>query len=106
LITSSELFDVADNVKINTNHDYKNHIMNGWSSFKAYLNALTYLLDNQKDMGHNSLPYGYLRKNGDMKKLMDLVKTPHNEVAKSNFDDSINNASMRFQIVGKIPQIK
>jgi hypothetical protein len=30
MITSSELFDLADYVKINTNHDYKNHRMNGW----------------------------------------------------------------------------
>jgi hypothetical protein len=42
LITSSELFDLADYVNMNTNHDYKNHIMNGWSSFKAYLNSLTF----------------------------------------------------------------
>jgi hypothetical protein len=106
LITSSELFDLAEYVKINTNHDYKTHRMNGWSSFKSYLNALTYLLDHQKYTGHNSLPYGSLRKNGDMKKLMDLVKTRHITVAKRNFDNSIKNASMRFQIVEKIPQIK
>jgi hypothetical protein len=30
LITSYELFDVADYVKINTNNDYKNHRMHGW----------------------------------------------------------------------------
>jgi hypothetical protein len=106
VITSSELFDLADYVMINTNHDYKNHRMNGWSSFKTYINALTYLLDHKKDMGHNSLPYGSLRRNGDMKKLMDLVKTRHITVAKSNFDDSIKNASMRFPIVEKIPQIE
>jgi hypothetical protein len=41
-----------------------------------------------------------------MKKLMDLVKTRYITVAKSNFDDSIKNASMRFQIVEKIPQIE
>jgi hypothetical protein len=41
LITSSELFDLADYVKINTNHDYKNH-KNGWSSLKAYRNALIF----------------------------------------------------------------
>jgi hypothetical protein len=104
-MNSSELFDLADYVKINTNHDYKNHRINGWSSFKAYLNALTYLLDHQKYTGHDSLPYGSLRKNGDMKKLMDVVKTRHTTVAKSNFDDSIKNASMRFQIVEIIPQI-
>jgi hypothetical protein len=39
-----------------------------------------------------------------MKKLMDLVKTRHVTVVKRNFDDSIKNASMRFQIVEKIPQ--
>jgi hypothetical protein len=80
--------------------------MNGWSSFKSYLNALKYLLYHQKDMWHNSLPYGSLRNNGDMKKLMDLVKTRHVTVDKSNFDDSIKNASMRFHIVEKIPQIE
>ena len=37
---------------------------------------------------------------------MDLVQTRHITVAKSNFDDSIKNASMRFQIVEKIPQIE
>jgi hypothetical protein len=105
-ITSSEVFDLAEYVKINANHDYKNHRMNGWSSLKAYINALIYLLDHQKDMGHNSLPYGSLRKNGDKKKLMDLVKTRHITVTKSNFDDSIKNASMRFHIVEKIPQIE
>jgi hypothetical protein len=41
-----------------------------------------------------------------MKKLIDLVKTWHIMVAKSNFDDSTKNASTRFQIVVKIPQIK
>jgi hypothetical protein len=30
LITSSELFDVADYVKINTKRDYKNHRMSAW----------------------------------------------------------------------------
>jgi hypothetical protein len=97
---------LAEYVKINTNQHYKNHRINGWSFFKAYLNALTYLLDHQKDMGHNSLPYGSLRKNGDMKKLMNLVKTRHITVAKSNFDDIIKNAFMRFEIVEKIPQIE
>jgi hypothetical protein len=66
--------------------------MDGWPSLKAYLNSLTYMLDHQKDTGLKSLPYGYLRKNGDMKKVMDLVKTRHITVAKSNFDDSIKNA--------------
>jgi hypothetical protein len=80
--------------------------MNGWSSFKAYLIALTYLLDHQKDTGRNSLPYGSLRKNGGMQKLMDLFKNRHITLAKSNSDYSIENASMRFQIVEKIPQIK
>jgi hypothetical protein len=106
LIESSNLFDLDDYVKINTNHDFKNHQMNGWSSFKSYLSALTNLLDHQKDMGHNSLSYSYLRKNGDMKKLIDLVNTRHIMVAKRNFDDSINNASMRFQIIENIPQIE
>jgi hypothetical protein len=54
-------------------------------------------------MGHNSLPYGSLRNNGDMKKLMDLVKTRHIAVAKISFYDSFKNAYMRFQIVEKIP---
>jgi hypothetical protein len=80
--------------------------MYGWSSFRAYLNALIYLLDHQKERGQNSLPYGCLRKNGEIKKLMDLVKTRHVSLAKSNFDESLNNASMRFQIVDKIPNIE
>jgi hypothetical protein len=80
--------------------------MCGWSSFKAYLNAPTYLLDHQKDRGQNSLPYGYLWKNGEIKKLMDLVKTRHVSLAKIFFDESHKNASMRFQIVDKIPDIK
>jgi hypothetical protein len=102
----SLVFCVDDYRKININHDYKNHIMCGWSSFRAYLNALTYILDHQKDRGHNSLPYGYLRKNGEIKKLVDLVKTRHVSLAKSNFDESLKNASMRFQIVDKIPDIE
>jgi hypothetical protein len=77
--------------------------MCGWSSFRDYLNALTYLLDHQKDRGQNSLPYGCLRKNGEIKKLMDLVKTRHVSLAKINFDESLKNASMRFQIIDKIP---
>jgi hypothetical protein len=97
---------VDDYQKININHDYKNHIMCGWSSFRAYLNALTYLLDHQKDRGQNSLPYGCLQKNGEIKKLMDLVKTRYVSLAKSNFDESLKNASMRFQIVDKIPDIE
>jgi hypothetical protein len=80
--------------------------MCGWSSFRAYLNALRYLLDHQKDCGQNSLPYGCLRKNGEIKKLMDLVKTRHVSLAKGNFDESLKNASMRFQIVDKIPDIE
>jgi hypothetical protein len=47
-----------------------------------------------------------LRKNGEIKKLMDLVKTRHVSLAKSNFDESLKNASMRFQIVDKIPHIE
>jgi hypothetical protein len=105
-IEPSLIFCVDDYRKININHDYKNHIMCGWSSFRAYLNALTYLLDHQKTRGHNSLPYGCLRKNGEIKKLMDLVKTRHVSLAKSDFDESLKNASMRFQIVDKIPDIK
>jgi hypothetical protein len=80
--------------------------MCGWSSFRAYLNALTCLLDHQKDRGQNFLPYGCLRKNVEIKKLMDLVKTRHVSLAKSNFDESLKNASMRFQIVDKIPHIE
>jgi hypothetical protein len=80
--------------------------MCGWSSFRAYLNALTYLLDLQKDRGQNSLPYGCLWKNVEIKKLMDLAKTRHVSLAKSNFDESLKNASMRFQIVDKIPDIE
>jgi hypothetical protein len=79
--------------------------MCGWS-FRAYPNALTYLLDHQKDRAQNSLPYGCLRKNGEIKKLMDLVKTRHESLAKSNFDESLKNSSMRFQIVDKIPDIE
>jgi hypothetical protein len=37
---------------------------------------------------------------------MDLVKTRHITVAKSNVDDIIKNASMSFQIVEKISQIE
>jgi hypothetical protein len=105
-IEPSLVFCVDDYRKININHDYKNHIMCGWSSFRVYLNALPYLLDHQKDRGQNSLPYGCLRKNGEIKKLMDLVKTRHVSLAKGNFDESLNNASMRFQIVDNIPDIK
>jgi hypothetical protein len=88
------IFCVDDYRKINVNHDTKNHIMRGWSSFRAYLNALTCLLDHHKDRGQNSFPYGFLWNNGEIKKLMDLVKTRH---AKSNFGKSFKNASMRFQ---------
>jgi hypothetical protein len=102
----SLIFCVDEYQNININHDYKNHIMRGWSSFRAYLNALTYLLDHQKDRGHNYLPYGCLRKNGEIKKLIDLVKTRHVLLAKINFDESLKNASMRFQIVAKIPDIE
>ena len=56
-IVPRDLFDEIDYEKINKHHDYQNHVMNGWSSFKTYLNALTYLLDHQKDLGHNSLAY-------------------------------------------------
>jgi hypothetical protein len=80
--------------------------MCGWSSFRAYLDALEYLLNHQKDRGQNSLPCGCLRKNGEIKKLIDLVKTRHVSLAKSNFDESLKNASMRSQIVDKIPDIK
>jgi hypothetical protein len=86
------VFCVDDYRKINISHDYKNHIMCGWSSFRSYLNALTYVLDHQKDRGQNSLPYGCLRKNGEIKKLMDLVKTRHVSLARSNFDESLKNA--------------
>jgi hypothetical protein len=105
-IEPSMVFCVDDYQKININHDYKNHIMCGWSSFRAYLNALTYLLDHHKYRGQNSLPHGCLRKNGEIKKLMDLVKTRHVSLAKSNFDKSLKNASMRFQIVDKISDIE
>jgi hypothetical protein len=37
---------------------------------------------------------------------MDLVKTRHVSLAKGNFDESLKNASMRFQIVDKIPDIE
>jgi hypothetical protein len=37
---------------------------------------------------------------------MDLVKTRHVSLAKRNFDESLKNASMRFQIVDKIPDIE
>jgi hypothetical protein len=37
---------------------------------------------------------------------MDLVKTRHVSLAKSNLDESFKNASMRFQIVGRIPDIE
>jgi hypothetical protein len=37
---------------------------------------------------------------------MVLVKTRHVSLAKSNFDKSLKNASMRFQIVDKIPDIE
>jgi hypothetical protein len=97
---------VDDYRKININHDYKNHSMWGWSSLRAYLNALTYLPYHQKYRGQNSLPYGCLQNNGEIKKLMDLVKTRHVSLAKSNFDESLKNASMRFQIVDKIPDIE
>jgi hypothetical protein len=80
--------------------------MCGWSSFRAYLNALTYLLGHQKGCGQNSLPYGCIRKNGGIKKLMDLVRTRHVSLAKSNFDESPKNSSMRFQIADKIPDIE
>jgi hypothetical protein len=53
-----------------------------------------------------SHPYGCLRKNGEIEKLIDLVKTRHVSLAKSNFDESLKNASMRFQIVEKIPDIE
>jgi hypothetical protein len=105
-IEPSLVFCVDDYQKININHDYKNHIMCGWSSFRAYLNALTYLLDHQKDRGQNSLPYGCLRKNGEIKKFMDLVKTRHVSLVKSNLDESLKNVSMRFQIIDKIPDIE
>jgi hypothetical protein len=91
---SSLIFCVDDYQKININHDYKNHIMCGWSSFRAYLNALTYLLGHQHDRGQNTLP------------LIDLVKTRHVSLAKSNFDESLKDASMRFHIVDKIPDIE
>jgi hypothetical protein len=104
-IEPSLVFCVDDYRKININHYYKNHLMCGWSSFRAYLNALTYLLDHKKESGHNSLPYGCLRKDGQIKKLMDLVKTRHVSLAKSNFDESLKNASMRFHIFDKIPDI-
>jgi hypothetical protein len=105
-IEPSLVFYVDDYQKININHDYKNHIMCGWSSFRAYLNSLTYLLDHQKDRGQNSLPYECLRKNGEIKKLMDLVKTRRVSLAKSNFDESLKNASIGFQSVDKIPDIE
>jgi hypothetical protein len=37
---------------------------------------------------------------------MDLVNTRHVSLAKSNFDESLKNASMRFQIVDNIPDIE
>jgi hypothetical protein len=40
------------------------------------------------------------------KNLVDLVKTRHVSLAKNNFDESIKNASMIFQIVDKIPDIE
>jgi hypothetical protein len=105
-IEPSLVFCVDDYRKININHDNKNHIMCGWPSFRAYLNAMTYLLDHQKDRGQNSLPYGCFRNNGEIKKLMDLVKTRHVSLEKSNFDESLKNASMIFQIVDNIPDIE
>jgi hypothetical protein len=50
-IEPSLVFCVDDYRKINLNRDDKNHIMCGWSSFRAYINALVYLLDHQKDGG-------------------------------------------------------
>jgi hypothetical protein len=55
-IEPSLFFGVDYYRKININHDYKSHIMCGWSSFRAYLNALPYLADHQKYRGQNSLP--------------------------------------------------
>jgi hypothetical protein len=37
---------------------------------------------------------------------MYLVKTRHVSLAKSNFDESLKNASMRFKILDKIPDIE
>jgi hypothetical protein len=75
-IEPSLLFCLMDYVNINMNHNYKNHIMCGWSSFRAYLNALMFLIDHQKDSRYN--------KNGEIKKLVDLVKTRDISLAKSN----------------------
>jgi hypothetical protein len=52
------------------------------------------MLDHQKDRGHKSLPHGFIRKNGEIKKLVDLVKKRHILLAKSIFYESLKNASM------------
>jgi hypothetical protein len=97
-IGPSDLCELDAYVKINTNHEIiKNP--NEWL-------VVIQILHHQQDMGHNYLPYKFLGECSDMKKLMDLAKIRHTKVAKSNFDDSIKNASMRFQIIEKIPQIE